>query len=595
MEEHARDAEDSARRGPARRARRPRASTADSGTDSADEAPPPPRPKKKRPRYKSDDPRRNPPPSVANLLADRNASLERAASVSSTASTSTAKVTFYVDETVMGDECLLINGSEEEGVTAYVAQTLACGVCQEPYRRATRPPSGEVVKWPPGSADDEGQVLTPYVSTRSTSKAIKNLRELTSYARFMRKKMRGETRVRFTKVGKPEMLDLLRTLPRHHLERRAVRIANEFEESLGMFVDLKILNPDKTLVNQDDAVDKGGGGGGVGPAADVDEDAPAPSDDDDPAPVGGTDEPAPAAAEAAAEVDDDDAPAAVADDVDGLEELPEDGVAAPAAAPAAAPEMSVGARARERRRREMAAAAAAAPAPATTVIAPHPRPSPRWREVEDPFNVGLGPQDFYGRKIYSAPGLDRLRGLGPWFADIRSGRVTPNPRELWTVFCAAVEEKDGPLHPAMVQRPPSGYGGYAPSRAFPPGGFGYGYGYAPAPPSWPMSFGYVPQQYGAASTAWSAPLEQPPPDAVFETETTVGGRRLDERGGGAPVCPDYVRGQCGAGPACPRRHVRFIAQQTDGSAGAPCAHYPNCRFGSACRFRHYAGPAGPSG
>ena len=195
MEEHARDAEDSARRGPARRARRPRASTADSETDSADEAPPPPPPKKKRPRYKSDDPRRNPPPSVANLLADRNASLERAASVSSTASTSTAKVTFYVDETVMGDECLLINGSEEEGVTAYVAQTLACGVCQEPYRRATRPPSGEVVKWPPGSADNEGQVLTPYVSTRSTSKAIKNLTQITSYARFMRKKMRGQTRV----------------------------------------------------------------------------------------------------------------------------------------------------------------------------------------------------------------------------------------------------------------------------------------------------------------------------------------------------------------------------------------------------------------
>ena len=242
MEEHARDAEDSARRGPARRARRPRASTADSGTDSADEAPPPPRPKKKRPRYKSDDPRRNPPPSVANLLADRNASLERAASVSSTASTSTAKVTFYVDETVMGDECLLINGSEEEGVTAYVAQTLACGVCQEPYRRATRPPSGEVVKWPPGSADDEGQVLTPYVSTRSTSKAIKNLTQITSYARFMRKKMRGETRVKFTKVKKAGVVGLLRRMPRHLLVPRAVRIANDCKESVGMFVDRKILS-----------------------------------------------------------------------------------------------------------------------------------------------------------------------------------------------------------------------------------------------------------------------------------------------------------------------------------------------------------------
>ena len=243
MEEHARDAEDSARRGPARRARRPRASTADSGTDSADEAPPPPRPKKKRPRYKSDDPRRNPPPSVANLLADRNASLERAASVSSTASTSTAKVTFYVDETVMGDECLLINGSEEEGVTAYVAQTLACGVCQEPYRRATRPPSGEVVKWPPGSADNEGQVLTPYVSTRSTSKAIKNLTQITSYARFMRKKMRGETRVKFTKVRKAGVVGLLRRMPRHLLVPRAVRIANDCKESVGMFVDRKILKP----------------------------------------------------------------------------------------------------------------------------------------------------------------------------------------------------------------------------------------------------------------------------------------------------------------------------------------------------------------
>ena len=121
MEEHTRDAEDSVRRGPARRARRPRAPTAGSETDSVSEDPPPSRPKKKRPRYKSDDPRRNPPPSVANLLADRNASLERAASVSSTASTSTAKKVFYVDKTVMGDECLLIDGSEEEGVKAYVA------------------------------------------------------------------------------------------------------------------------------------------------------------------------------------------------------------------------------------------------------------------------------------------------------------------------------------------------------------------------------------------------------------------------------------------------------------------------------------------
>ena len=204
MEEHERDAEDSARRRPARKARRPRASMAGSEADSAGEGSPPPRPQRKRSRYRSDDPRRNPPQSVADLLTDRNASLERTASVSSTASatTSTAKVIFYVDKTVMGDECLLIDGSEEEGVKAYVAQTLACGVCQEPYRRATRPPSGEVVKWPPGSADDEGQVLTPYVSTRSTSKAIKNLKELTSYVRFMRKKMRGETRVRFTKVKK---------------------------------------------------------------------------------------------------------------------------------------------------------------------------------------------------------------------------------------------------------------------------------------------------------------------------------------------------------------------------------------------------------
>ena len=327
MEEHTRDAEDSVRRGPARGARRPRAPTAGSETDSVSEDPPPPRPKKKRPRYKSDDPRRNPPPSVANLLADRNASLERAASVSSTASTSTAKVTFYVDETVMGDECLLINGSEEEGVTAYVAQTLACGVCQEPYRRATRPPSGEVVKWPPGSADDEGQVLTPYVSTRSTSKAIKNLTQLTSYARYMRKKMRGQTRVRFTKVKKAGVVDLLRRMPRHLLVPRAVRIANDFKESVGMFVDRKILKPsalDKETVAQDDMVDTEGSGEGVESAADVDEDVLAPTDDDDPAPVGGTNEPTPVAAEAAAEADDDDVPAAIADDVDGLEELPEE-------------------------------------------------------------------------------------------------------------------------------------------------------------------------------------------------------------------------------------------------------------------------------
>ena len=43
-----------------------------------------------------------------------------------------------------------------------------------------------------------------------------------------------------------------------------------------------------------------------------------------------------------------------------------------------------------------------------------------------------------------------------------------------------------------------------------------------------------------------------------------------------------------------RRRRRGVAA-TDGSEDAPCAHYPNCRFGSACRFRHYAGPAGPSG
>ena len=262
-----------------RSTRRARATmpTAGSDTDSVrDESPPPPPPPKRgRTRYREDDPRRNPPPSVANLLADRNASLERAASVSSTASTSTAKKVFYVDKTVMGDECLLIDGSEEEGVKAYVAQTLACGVCQEPYRRATRPPSGEVVKWPPGSADDEGQVLTPYVSTKSTSKAIKNLTQLTSYARYMRKKMRGETRVRFTKVKKAGVVDLLRRMPRHLLVPRAVRIANDFKESVGMFVDRKILKPsalDKETVAQDDMVDTEGSGEGVESAADVDED-----------------------------------------------------------------------------------------------------------------------------------------------------------------------------------------------------------------------------------------------------------------------------------------------------------------------------------
>ncbi len=161
-----------------RSTRRARATmpTAGSDTDSVrDESPPPPPPQKRgRTRYREDDPRRNPPPSVANLLADRNASLERAESVSSTASTD--GVVYYVDKTVMGDKCLLIDGEEKGGVSAYVAQSLACGLSHEPYRRATRPASGPMVVWPPGSADGEGQVLTPYVSTKSTSKAIKTLR-----------------------------------------------------------------------------------------------------------------------------------------------------------------------------------------------------------------------------------------------------------------------------------------------------------------------------------------------------------------------------------------------------------------------------------
>ena len=346
---------------------------------------------------------------------------------------------------------------------------------------------------------------------------------------------------------------------------------------------------------QDDLIATEGDGEDVEPAADVDEDMLAPTDDDDPAPVGGTNEPTPVAAEAEAEADDDDAPAAIVDDVDDLEELSEDGVAAPAATPAAAPEMSVGARARERREREMAAAAAAAPAPATTVVAPRPRAPERARVADDPFSVGLGPDAFYRARLYSAPGFDRLRKTGRWFADVASGRVAPSPEEIHTVFCAAVEEKiGGRLHPGMVMRQPSGYGGYAPPPGFPPGGFGYGYGYAPPPPPW-MGFGYAPQQYGPAPTVGSVPLERPPSDAVFERETTVGSRRLDEHGGGPPVCLDYVRGRCGAGSNCPRRHVRFIAQQTDWKEDAPCAHYPDCRFGSACRFRHYAGPTGPSG
>ena len=139
----------------------------------------------------------------------------------------------------------------------------------------------------------------------------------------MRKKMRGETRVRFTKVKKAGVVDLLRKMPRHLLVPRAVRIANDCKESVGMFVDRKILKPsalDKEAVAQDDLIAKEGGGEGVEPAADVDEDMLAPTDDDDPAPVGGTNEPTPVAAEAAAEADDDDAPAAIADDVDDLEE-----------------------------------------------------------------------------------------------------------------------------------------------------------------------------------------------------------------------------------------------------------------------------------
>ena len=106
----------------------------------------------------------------------------------------------------------------------------------------------------------------------------------------------------------------------------------------------------------------------------------------------------------------------------------------------------------------------------------------------------------------------------------------------------------------MLVYAPSGYGGYAPSPGFPSGGFGYGYGYAPPPPPWPMNFGYAPQQYGAASTVWSAPpLERPPSDAVFEEEATAGGRRLDEHGGGPPVClgPTVV-------PTNPRRWAAVL-------------------------------------
>ena len=120
-------------------------------------------------RYGDDDPRRKkPPPSVALLLADRANSLERAESVSST--TSSGKTVYYVDKTVLDDEeweCLLIDGSDRNGVHAYVAQTLVVGVNQGPYQKATRPKPGVLVTWPPGSPPGKGQVLTPYVSTNS--------------------------------------------------------------------------------------------------------------------------------------------------------------------------------------------------------------------------------------------------------------------------------------------------------------------------------------------------------------------------------------------------------------------------------------------
>ncbi|CAH0372897.1 unnamed protein product [Pelagomonas calceolata] len=197
----------------------------------------------------------------------------------------------------------------------------------------------------------------------------------------------------------------------------------------------------------------------------------------------------------------------------------------------------------------MAAAAAAAPAPAAAEVAQRPRIPERARVADDPFRVGLESDAFFGANLYSAPGLNRLRKAGRWLDGVSSGRVAPSLPEMQTVFWAAIEEKTGGrlrLHPGTIPPPPVGYGGHAPSPGFPP--VGYGYGFAPAPPSWPMSFGFAPQQYGAAPTTWSVPLERPPPDAVFETETTVGGRRLDERGGGAPVCLDYVRGRCDAGP-----------------------------------------------
>ena len=92
-------------------------------------------------RYGDDDPRRKkPPPSVALLLADRANSLERAESVSST--TSSGKTVYYVDKTVLEDEeweCLLIDGSDRNGVHAYVAQTLVVGVTRGRTRRRRGP------------------------------------------------------------------------------------------------------------------------------------------------------------------------------------------------------------------------------------------------------------------------------------------------------------------------------------------------------------------------------------------------------------------------------------------------------------------------
>ena len=254
------------------------APTAGSDTDSVrEESPPPPPPKKGRARYGDDDPRRKkPPPSVALLLADRACSLERAESVSST--TSSGKTVYYVDKTVLEDEeweCLLIDGSDRNGVHAYVAQTLVVGVNQGPYQKATRPKPRVMVTWPPGSLG-KGQVLTPYVSTNSTSGVIKNTRDLQMFARSMRKEMGDKRRVKFKKVGRPGVLEFFRLMPRRHLVGRAVRIAALFEESLEVFVEREILKPDGTLVPQGGAADMNDGDEGVASEPDMDEDAPAP-------------------------------------------------------------------------------------------------------------------------------------------------------------------------------------------------------------------------------------------------------------------------------------------------------------------------------